>query len=209
MDNKEDTKNDNELSLSNLLEVIKECEYINKCTSNKKRDEDSFSYLVTDIVLSQSDCIKLGNGFEKLLLDIIIKHTNLKNIKPKNKKGEKERDHLFIDDINKIIYYAELKANLNLDTEKSKSTYQKCLLIEEELKKEYSDYTIKWCLLGYRYFSQKDMKKIIISKYENIKNNLYGINEYFEMLNIPFKFTNETYKIYINSVAKEMFSDNS
>lgn len=198
---------ENELSLSNLLDVIKECEYINKCISNKKRDEHSFSYLVSDIELSQSDCIKLGNGFEKLMLDTIIKFTKLENIKPKNKKGEKERDHLFIDRKNKIIYYAELKANLNLDTEKSKSTYVKCILIEEELKKQYEDYTIKWCLLGYRYFSQKDMKKNIISKYENIKDNLYGINEYFEMLNIPFTFTNETYKTYINNVAKEMFNN--
>ena len=44
----------------------------------------------------------------------------LKNIKSNTKKGDKETDHLFIDDLNKNIYYAELKSNLNLDTEKRK-----------------------------------------------------------------------------------------
>ena len=92
--------------------------------------------------LSQSDCIKLGNGLEKIFYDIVLQYTKLKDIKPKNKKGKKEKDHLFCDETNKIIYYAEFKSNINLDTEKSKSTYQKCLNIVIELKEKYPDYTI-------------------------------------------------------------------
>ncbi len=44
-----------------------------------------------------------------------------------------------------------------------------------------------------------------MTKYDVIKNNVYGINEYLEMLNIPFKFDNETYIIYVNKIAKRMF----
>ncbi len=147
------------ISFDSFLLSIDECEYIKKCYSNKRKDENSFSYLIKDIVLSQSDCIKLGTGIEKLINETVLKFTKLTSIKQKNKKGIKEKDHLFIDEKNKIIYYSELKGNLNLDTEKSKSTYNKCLQIVEELQKEYIDYTIKWCLLGYRYVNQKDIKK--------------------------------------------------
>ena len=53
-----------------------------------------------------------------------MKNTQYKNIKEKNTKGKKETDHLFMDVNNKIIYYAEIKSNLNLDTEKSNETVQ-------------------------------------------------------------------------------------
>lgn len=105
--------------MEELNYLINECLYIQKSFSNKKKDFCSLSYL-SEKKLSQSDCIKLGNAIEKILSDLIIKKTNLVNIKEKNKKNYKEKDHLFKDEKNKIIYYAELKGNLNLDSEKSK-----------------------------------------------------------------------------------------
>jgi hypothetical protein len=186
--------------------MIAECSYITECVSNKKKDENSLSYLV-DIPLSQSDCIKLGTGYEKLLAEIVLKYTTFKNIKSKNEKGVKEKDHLFMDDVNKVIYYAELKANLNLDTEKSKSTYQKCQLIVDELRNTYPDYTIMWCLLGYRYTSKEKMSKVINTKYKDIKDNVFGINDYLQMLEIPYTFTEEKYKDFINKIAVAMFSN--
>lgn len=194
------------LSLTDFILIIDDCDYIKNCNSNINKNEDSFSYLIKDVVLSQSDCIKLGMGFEKLLSDTILKFTKLINIKPKNKKGYKEKDHLFIDEKNKIIYYAELKGNLNLDTEKSKSTCDKCNYIINELQNDYIDYKIKWCLLGYRYITNKDIKKSIMYKYNDIKDNVYGINEYLNMLNIPFKFTDDIYIEYINKIAIKMFN---
>ena len=40
---------------------------------------------------------------------LFVSNTNLISIKSKNSKGEKEKDHLFIDEEKKIIYYSELK----------------------------------------------------------------------------------------------------
>lgn len=196
------------ICLNDITGIIKDCEYIRNCKANKKKDKDSFSFLVDAIVLSQSDCIKLGTGFEKLISDTILRfRPELISIKPKNAKGKKEKDHLFLDKGNKIVYYAELKANLNLDTEKSKSTYIKCLQIAEELRNEFDEYEIRWCLLGYRYTEQSEMSKVIISKYDAIRSNVFGINEYFEMMGIQFKFGGDDYKTYVNNVAIEMFSD--
>jgi len=187
-----------------LLTLIHDNQYIQSCSSNKNKDVNSLSSLITRS-LSQSDCIKLGNGVEKFLIDLIMKYTPYKNIKEKNKKGEKEKDHLFCDEVNKVIYYAELKSNLNLDTEKSKSTYSKCLGIVEELKNEYPDYKINWCLLGLRQLTSHDMPDIIKKKYSIINDNLFGINQYLTMLNIDLTFNIETYTSLLNSIADAMF----
>jgi len=179
--------------------------YIQSSVSNKTKDINSLSSLIYRD-LSQSDCIKLGTGIEKVLVDCILTNTTLKNIKQKNKKGVKERDHLFQDDINKIIYYAELKSNLNLDTEKCKSTSAKCIQIVDELKKEFIDYRIELSLVGLRYFHTKDIPKVISNKYVSIQENVVGINEYLTKLNAFSGFeTEEKYKDFLNYVADSMF----
>ena len=55
--------------------------------------------------MSQSECIRLGIGCEKLIYDLIMKYANVINIKKKN-----EKDHLFMDRDNKVIYYADIKS---------------------------------------------------------------------------------------------------
>lgn len=180
--------------------------YIQGSVSNKTKDMNSLSSLINRD-LSQSDCIKLGTGIEKVLVECILAQNQaLVNIKQKNKKGVKERDHLFKDDVNKTIYYAELKSNLNLDTEKCKSTSGKCIQIVDELKKEFSDYHIELSLVGLRYFHTKDIPKIISNKYVSIQNNVVGINEYMGKLKVyPGFQTEEKYKDFLNYVADSMF----
>ena len=194
-------------SNSTLLEldlIIKNNNYIKKCKSNKSKDIDSLSYLITR-KLSQSDCIKIGNGLEKIFHDIVSYHTKLKDIKPKNKKGKKEKDHLWCDEDNKIIYYAEFKSNINLDTEKSKSTYEKCLNIVIELKKKFPEYDIKWCLVGCRYINNINIPNKLKYKYNTIKNNLFGVNDYLNLLGISLRFTYNGYCNFLNKVANAMF----
>jgi len=193
------------MASNTLTTLISECDYIQQCSSNKSKDVCSLSSLIK-MQLSQSDCIKLGIGCEKLFSDIILKHTNYINIKRKNKKGQKETDHLFCDEENKVIYYAELKANINLDTEKSKSTYQKCLQIESELKNEYPEYEVKWCLLAFRFIDYDKIPQLIQKKYIAITDNLFGINQYFKLLNIDLYFDEENYCSLLNQIADAMFS---
>lgn len=198
-----DTKND--ISINLLEQIVIDNNYVKDCKSNKKKDKSSLSYLV-EKSLSQSECIKLGKACESIFEDTVIKFTKLTNIKPKNKKGKKEKDLLFLKKDEKIIYYCEAKGNINLDTEKSKSTYKKCLHIVEELKQQYPDHTINWCLLSVRYIDNSEIPEILKHKYQEIKDNLFGINEFLEMFNINFKFTKETYKKYINLIADKMVS---
>jgi hypothetical protein len=189
-----------------LSGIIANNVYVKECVSNKKKHISSLSYLI-DRELSHSDCIKLGHGLEKVSTDIVLENNkNLQNIKPKNEKGKKERDHLFKDDENKIIYYAEVKSNLNLDTEKYKSTINKCASILEELKREFPDYEIKMFLIGGRYYEKKMMPKIILDKYTVIDNHLVGINDYLDYFNVNMKFNDENeYKEFLNILANSMF----
>ena len=62
---------ESKITISGLTSLIDKCCYINNFETNKKRDINSLSYLI-DRTLSQSDCIKLGIGIEKLLLDTIL-----------------------------------------------------------------------------------------------------------------------------------------
>ena len=202
------TEEMSQYDFKNLKDIVNENGYVNSCVSNKTKDYNSLSYLI-DRDLSQSDCIKLGTGIEQVLKDVVAKRNpKLKNIKPKNKKGQKERDHLFEDEASKTIYYAELKSNLNLDTEKCKSTSNKCSQILEELKQEFPEHTIKMYLLGIRYYKKELIPKVINSKYSCIEENVLGVNDYLREMNADVCFeTEEMYKEFLNHLADKMFED--
>jgi hypothetical protein len=208
MDTNMDIENNLTVIFPELKDIIDKNDYVFSCVSNKKKDFNSLSYLI-EKDLSQSDCIKLGIGIEKVFKDIIIsRNTNLENIKPINKKGQKEKDHLFKDERTKTIYYAEIKSNLNLDTEKCKSTSDKCLQIKKELKREFPDYEIKMFLVGIRYYEKTIIPKIINNKYLSITDNLLGINDYLSIMNSNIKFENEKMYInFLNYLASKMFNN--
>ena len=189
-----------------LKNIINNNEYIKKCKSTNKKDISSLSYLINKS-LSQSDCIKLGTSVELVLKDIIKQsNTYIVDIRPKNTKGKKERDHLFICKKTKTIYYAEIKSNLNLDTEKCKITSLKCLQIQQELKQEYPFYKIQMFLVGSRYLHKESIPINIFKKYENIQENVLGINEYFNIMNVPFCFNDDEYVNFLNEIANKCFT---
>ncbi len=189
-----------------FFSIIDNNSYVKNCVSNKNKDINSISYLIKR-QLSQSDCIKFGTGFEKILMDVILlENKNLENIKPKNTKGKRDVDHLFLDKINKVIYYAEIKSNLNLDTEKSKATINKCKEIQQELMKEFPEHKINMYLVGIRYYTRDIINKSILNKYTSILDNLKGVNEYLEELGATIKFLDENdYTEVLNYQANKMF----
>lgn len=191
-----------------LKSIVDGNEYVRDCTSNKAKDVHSLSSLV-DRSMSQSDCIKLGTGLEKVFKDIVLaRNPKLTNIKPKNTKGKKERDHLFVDEETKTVYYAELKSNLNLDTEKCRSTSNKCAQIAVELVQEFPEYKIEMFLLGLRYVNKTICPKIITNKYTEISENVVGVNDYFEALGAGQLFADEQeYKDFLTYLANQMFQD--
>lgn len=203
---------ENNITIDDFKKTINDNQYVKKCTSNKEIGDDSLSYLVRHLNLSQSDKIKLGTGMEKILIDFILKYNpKLENIKAKKlKKGEKEKDHIFKDENNKIIYYAELKSNLNLDTEKSKLTGEKCLSIEKELKKKYIGYTIKMYLVNLRYLTKNDIPNTILNKYPDALENICGLNDYLNSLGVKYNFKDDNeYSLLLTHLVNKMFKKNN
>ena len=110
---------------------------------------------------------------------------------------------------NKIIYYAEFKSNINLDTEKSKVTSIKCNYIRNNLKLLYKDYNIKSCLVECRYTEQKEVPNDMKNKYTllNKEVKLCSINTYLQELSIDLLFTQENYKEFLNTICDKMFNN--
>jgi hypothetical protein len=181
----------NSPTLDLLLEMIPKNEYIKDFKSNKQKDPDSVAYLIRRD-MTQRECVKLGNCFEKLLTDMTVQLVT--HLQPKSIKN---KYNVFVDEEYKIVYYAELKADYSKNTE--------CMV--DELKKEVPGYTVKWCVLLYRYIASEYIPTEILKKYIKISQNVYGINDYLEMVGIDFRFTEETYKYYLNLIADEMFAN--
>jgi len=112
----------------------------------------------------QSKNIKLGKFGEKWFSALvarakhleILPHGIVSGIIPGKKK---DIDLLFRNPSKKIVYYYELKLNINLDTEKLPATIEKVKMIEEYLKKEYPEYQIKSAILNWSVYSKKDYEK--------------------------------------------------
>jgi hypothetical protein len=116
----------------------------------------------------QSINIKLGRFGEFISKELIktkrnleLLHCGIQKINNKNK----DVDLIFKDENNKIIYYRELKGNIELDTEKMQATVDKCKEIEETLKLEYSEYVINCGILNWSVYN----RSILTSGISNIK----------------------------------------
>lgn len=182
-----------------IYDLITKNSYVNKKITKKiKIDKSSLRYLVNKN-LTQSECIRLGYAVEKMLSDLVMSlNKQTTNIKEKNKKGVKETDHLFLYKDN--VIFSEIKTNLNLDTEKTKSTVDKCKSISERLAKMYPE-KINWKIVGARYATKIPCN--IIKKYKC--NNICSVNEYLELFDTDFKFTESEYQKWINCIAEKMF----
>lgn len=196
-----------------LSKLVKDNHYIKTRCIGKKPDTTSLAYII-ERKLNQGQYIQMGHCIENVLRDLVVNYTNLKDERSnysslmsqrKNEKGSKEADHLFIDTHKKIIYYAELKANPNLDTEKTKATIIKCSeTLKNSLRNIYPGFRIKWCLLICRYIDYSRFPPEIKKKFEEIKNNVFGINDYFQMLGIDYRFTEDDWISFVNEIANEL-----
>lgn len=190
-----------------FLNAIAMSDYVQSCFSKTTRDNASISSLI-DRHLSQSDCIKIGIAVEDVLRMFIKTHIKgVKDIKERNTKNKKEKDHLFVNEHTRVVHYAEIKANLNLDTEKYNATIHKCLQIHEELSAQFPDYTINMYLVGARYLHASDISKPIHRKYSSIQGCLIGVNDYLMQLGYagePLSLT--TYRELLNKMADNMFN---
>jgi uncharacterized protein YeeX (DUF496 family) len=77
----------------------------------------------------------------------------------------KDVDLLFMDNAKKIIYYRELKGNIELDTEKLPATIAKCNEILAFLKSKYVDYYIDYAILNWSIYN----RRLLTAGLSNIK----------------------------------------
>jgi hypothetical protein len=116
----------------------------------------------------QSISIKMGRFGEFITKEMIKCKSNLElltcGIQQINNK-KKDVDLIFKDEINKIIYYRELKGNIELDTEKIPATVAKCNEIKTSLQLRYTDYLIDCAVLNWSVYN----RNILTSGISNIK----------------------------------------
>jgi len=107
----------------------------------------------------QSLNIKFGRAMEKWFEEAVrVGHNNFTVMKSGVwKEISKDLDLIFRDDDNNVIYYRELKLNLNLDTEKIVSTYEKIAYIRSFLRKKYPGYDIDAAALTWGIYDKDDM----------------------------------------------------
>ena len=191
---------------SSMADMIRENTYINHPNhrnAKTRTDPNSIKYLI-DVAMNQSQSIRLGLAIERFFAEYIAQHGGVEDIRPSNRKDEKEKDQLFRNEQTKTIYYSEWKANLNLDTEKSRSTVDKVNRIKDELRIAYSGYEIKWGLVGARYVHASEIPQVIATKYRSISDHVMGINDWLSMFGIP-PLTASSYKQLLNDIVQRMF----
>jgi hypothetical protein len=134
----------------------------------------------------QSINIKLGRLGEYMSKELIKTNHNLELLNcgvQKINDKKKDVDLIFKDEVKKIIYYRELKGNIELDTEKLPATISKCKEIENSLKTTYSDYEIDCGVLNWSVYD----RKILTAGLSNIKtfeNGGVKIDHMKDFLNI-------------------------
>lgn len=166
-----------------------------------KKSHDNYESINTlvNIGITQSQSIRVGTSIEDLLRIYISSTSSWIDIKPPNAKGKKERDHLFyrtLENGKTEKIYAELKSNLQLDSEKRSKTAEKvkCIMREENCK---------GYITALRHFSSDTLNKSKhVSFYTERDVDVLSVQEYFNILNIACPFEDEDeYKKWIRFIV--------
>jgi hypothetical protein len=139
------------------------------------------------------ECIKLTQSFE--LLNCGIQQIN-------NKK--KDVDLIFKDELNKIIYYRELKGNIELDTEKLPATIVKCKEIEDSLKNTYQDYMIDCGIVNWGVYNRKILTTGLsnIRTFENGGIKIEHVEDFLKIINIHWN--EDDYYSYFREIGNKI-----
>ena len=161
----------------------------------------------------QSVCVKWGNCGEKIFKYIIECFTEYKLLKcgvqlidKKDKK--KDFDLVFEDVINKVIYFRELKVNIELDSEKIVSTFSK---VDGELKEwletKYPTYSIDVGILNWSIYNRNipNLKtKSHIKKCEKNNVKVDHVEDMFKLTDLKWEQEDwEKFNLEIGSTIKK------
>jgi hypothetical protein len=108
----------------------------------------------------QSVSIKLGRLGEYLAKEIINAHPDFELLQcgvQKINDRKKDVDLIYRCKSRPVIYYRELKGNIELDTEKLPATITKCKDIVLALQEKYPDHTIDCGVLNWSVYARVDL----------------------------------------------------
>ena len=161
----------------------------------------------------QSVSVKYGNCGEKIFKYIIENFTEYKLLQcgvqlidKKDKK--KDFDLVFQDAINKVIYFRELKANIELDSEKIVSTFSKVIgELKEWLETKYPTYSIDVGILNWSIYNRNipDLKtKSHIKKCEKNNVKVDHLEDMFKLTDLEWEQEDwEKFQLEIGSTIKK------
>ena len=158
---------------------------------------------------TQSLNIKFGRAFETWFETAVKLGDNNFVIMPAGVWSEinKDLDLIFRDDVKKVIYYLELKLNINLDTEKIVSTYEKVKHITRYLEQKYPNYKIDSAVLTWGTFNLEDLtaqSKLKKAKEYNV--NVVDPSTFFQIVGMPM--SKNAYETYFRNLGKLFKGEN-
>lgn len=155
----------------------------------------------------QSILIKLGRLGEFIAKELIKTNKNFEllncGVQSINDK-KKDVDLIFKDEMKNIIYYRELKGNIELDTEKLPATINKCREIESSLQQKYENYTIDCGILNWSVFN----RKILTAGLSNIKTfessgiKIDHMEDFLKIINISW--SEDDYYLYFREIGTKI-----
>ena len=167
----------------------------------------SISYLLYgERPSEQSMNIKFGRLGEFLSKELIKTNHTLELLNcgvQKINDKKKDVDLIFKDEVNKIIYYRELKGNIELDTEKLPATITKCKEIENSLKTTYLDYTIDCGILNWSVYNRKILTAGLsnIKTFENGGIKIDHMDDFLTIIGVLW--AEQDYYTYFNEIGKK------
>jgi len=166
-------------------------ENINYMNNKKEKNDFNIKKLLGKDILTQSQSIKFGIIFEKVIKEILLyNNIEILNITHTSEviKGSKQIDICFKH--NDIIYYFEIKMNLNVDSEKLKITDDKVNYIKSYISNLYPTNEIICGILTVWYEKEKGMKI-------KPKTQIFYMKEIFDIIGLS-----NTEEQYYNSLLE-------
>ena len=183
--------NDDEHDPNILTEIKQKCmkwvEDTILCGEVTQTKPGSISYLLYGAKPSeQSINIKMGRLGEYLAKELIHQTPDfdllLCGVQKINDK-KKDVDLIFKSTTTNIIYYRELKGNIELDTEKLPATIQKCNEIKQSLVINYPDHNIDMGVLNWSVYDRKTLTAGV-SNIKSFENAGVKIDHFADFLGI-------------------------
>ena len=160
----------------------------------------------------QSVSIKMGRFGEFISKKLIQCNSNLElltcGIQQINNK-RKDVDLIFKDVVKKIIYYRELKGNIELDTEKIPATVVKCNEITGYLRSTYPEYTVDCAVLNWSVYNRSILTAGLsnIRSFETSGIQIEHIESFLKIVGIEWH--EEDYYKYFREIGSMIVSNNS